>query len=252
MLCPLPRPMLDLLAFDLDGTLADTETLKAESYAWAARRLRPDVDPEAVEAAYTGSCIGRSRQEIATSLLRRFDLADAARLHDGSVEPWQSYVGLRLERYRATLSDGDLVRARACACAVALARDWQTYARSVALVTTSDARNAGLVLGALGLADVFGTVVTADDVEDTKPDPQSYRLALTRTASAAERSVAVEDSPAGVRGAVAAGLAVVAVPDRFTAGGVQALVQAGLIESGDVAAPDGLREAVACRAALVA
>ena len=240
--------MLDLLAFDMDGTLADTETLKAESYAWAAHRLRPDLDPAGVVAAYTGSCIGRSRREIATSLLHRFGLADAAREHDGSAEPWESYVGLRLERYRAVLSDGDVVRARALPHAVELARDWRTYARSAAVVTTSGAQNAALVLGALGLADAFDTVVTADDVGRTKPDPESYRLALARTASAAERSVAVEDSPAGVRSAAAAGLAVVAVPDRFTAGGIEGLVRAGLIATGDVAAPEGVRAAVARRA----
>ncbi len=242
-------PVLDLLAFDMDGTLADTETLKAESYAWAARQLRPDLDPADVEAAYTDSCIGRSRQEIASWLLLRFDLADAARQHDGSVEPWESYVGLRLERYRAMLSDGEAVRGRALGHAVALARDWRAYARSAAVVTTSGAQNAALVLGALGLADAFDTVVTADDVARTKPDPESYRLALARTASAAERSVAIEDSPAGVRSAAAAGLAVVAVPDRFTAGGVEDLVRAGVIAARDVAAPGGVRAAVARRAA---
>ena len=240
--------MLDLLAFDLDGTLADTETLKAESYAWAAHQLRPDIEPAEVEDAYT-ACIGLSRQEIATSLLNRFQLAEAARRRDASVAPWESYVGLRLERYRGVLADGDRVRAHARRSAIAQVQGAHAVARSVALVTTSDARNAGLVLGALGLTDAFDTVVTADDVDDTKPDPEGYLLALDRTASAAERSLAVEDSPAGVRGAVAAGLRVVAVPDRYTADGVQALVRAGLIEAGDVATPERLAAAVQQRAA---
>ena len=238
--------MLDLLAFDLDGTLADTETLKAESYAWAAHQLRPDVEPDAVYAAYT-DCIGLSRQEIATSLLHRFDLEDAARQHDGSVAPWQSYVGLRLERYRGMLADGDLVRAHVREHAVGLVREAHRYARAVALVTTSGAQNAGLVLGALGLADAFDTVVTADDVSDTKPNPEGYLLALSRLGADVRPSVVVEDSAAGVRGAVAAGLAVVAVPDRYTRGGVEALVRAGLIGADDVATPDTLRDVLARR-----
>ncbi len=240
-------PVLDLLAFDLDGTLADTETLKAESYAWAAHQLLPDVDMEAVEAAYS-DCIGLSRREISLSLLHRFGLEGAARQHDGSVAPWESYVGIRLAKYREMLADGDLVRAYAREHAVTLARDHATFARSVAVVTTSDAHNAGLVLAALGLADLFDTVVTADDVDDTKPDPEGYALSLSRLGARAEQAVAIEDSPAGVRGAVAAGLAVVAVPDRFTADGVQALVRAGLIEAGDVATPETLRDAVERRA----
>ena len=244
---PRPTPVLDLIAFDLDGTLADTETLKAESYGWAAHRLRPDVGPADVEGAYT-DCIGLSRQEIATSLLRRFELEDAARAHDGSVEPWQSYVGVRLERYRGMLADGSLVRARAREHAVSLVRDHGGLARRVALVTTSGAHNTGMVLGALGLADAFDTVVTADDVTDTKPDPEGYLLALSRTGADARRSLAVEDSPAGVRGAVAAGFPVVAVPDAHTRDGVQALVRAGLIGAGDVVTPETLRAAVSRRA----
>ncbi len=243
--------MLDLLAFDLDGTLADTELLKADSYAWAAHQLRPDVEQDAVRAAYT-DCIGLSRQEIATSLLHRFDLEAAARQRDGSVPPWKSYVGLRLERYRETLADGDLVRAHARTRATALVRESHRYARAVALVTTSGARNAGLVLGALGLADAFDTVVTADDVSATKPDPEGYLLALSRLGADARQSMAVEDSAAGVRGAVAAGLAVVAVPDRHTRPGVEALVRAGLIDAGDVATADTLGAAVARRAEFVA
>ena len=244
-----PLPVLDLLAFDLDGTLADTETLKAESYAWAAHRLRPDLDPAAVHRAYTDRCIGRSRQEIASSLLRQFDLEAAARARDASVEPWESYVGLRLERYRAMLADGELVRRRARAHAIALVRSGRQRARALALVTTSDAQNAGLVLGALGLAGAFDVVVTADDVESTKPSPEGYLLALARLGADARRSVAVEDSPAGVRAAVAAGLGVVAVPDRHTLGGIDALVRAGLIGRGDVATPETLDAAVARRAA---
>lgn len=249
---PSPPPVLDLLASDLDGTLADTETLKAQSYGWAAHQLKPDIDPTAVEDAYT-DCVGLSRQEIATSLLRRFDLADAARERDDSVEPWESYVGLRLERYRGMLADGDLVRAHARQHAIDLVRGGHRIARAVALVTTSDAQNAGLVLDALGLADgVFDTVVTADDVAETKPDPEGYLLALARTGSDAGRSVAVEDSPAGTRGAVAAGLAAVAVPDRYTRDGIAALVRAGLIGAGDVMAPEDLAGALALRADRVA
>ncbi len=240
--------MLDLLAFDLDGTLADTEPLKAESYAWAAHRLRPDLDPADVERAYA-DCIGWSRREISTSLLHRFGLEDAARAHDGSVEPWASYVAVRLDRYREMLADGDLVRSHARQHAVALVRDARSVARSVALVTTSGARNAGLVLAGLGLADAFDTVVTADDVAQTKPDPEGYRLALHRLGADAKRSLVIEDSPAGTRAALAAGLAVVVVPDALTREGIDALVASGALPAASVVAMSDLAETVRQRAA---
>ena len=242
----LPRPappMLDLLALDLDGTLADTEPLKAVSYGWAAHRLRPDLDPAEVEAAYP-AFVGRSRTEIARALTDRFGLAAAAAERDGTVEPWESYVALRLERYRAMLADGDLVRSRACAEAVALARGARGVAARTALVTTSDRRNADAVLAALGLAGAFDTVVTADDVGRTKPDPEGYRLALSRTGAAPAGALAVEDSPVGVRGALAAGLAVLAVPTALTRGPIRAMVAAGELDAAAVVEPTALAEAV--------
>ena len=238
--------MLGLLAFDLDGTLALTERLKASSYAGAARHLRPDLAEADVEAAYV-ECVGRSREEIATHLLHRFHLEAAARAHDGSVAPWESYVGLRLERYRAMLADGDLVRRHAQPHAIALVRRAHEVARHVALVTTSGQRNAEAVLSALGLASAFDAVITADDVTQTKPDPEGYRLALARLGVDAAEGLAVEDSPAGLRAALAAGLAVLAVPTPLTAARVAAMAEAG--EIGPPLAPEGLAAAVRQRAA---
>ncbi len=240
-------PMLDLLAFDLDGTLADTEPLKAQSYAWAAHRLLPQVDPADVVDAYT-DCVGLSRQEIATSLLHRFGLEAAAREHDPTVEPWESFVNVRLDRYRETLADGDLVREHAREHAVSLVRNAHALARCLALVTTSGARNAGLVLSALGLTGAFDTVVTADDVSRTKPDPEGYRLALDRLGADVGRSLVIEDSPAGVAAALAAGLDVLAVPDDLTRDGVRALVEAGDLPAASVVTADALSETVRQRA----
>ncbi len=250
----LPAPpglLLDLLAFDLDGTLADTEPLKAESYAWAATRLRPDLDAAAVEGAYN-DCVGLSRQQIATSLLNRFGLADAARAHDGSVEPWRSFVGLRLERYRERLADGGVLRANAHAEAIALVRRGHALARSVALVTTSGRENVTLVLAGLGLSDAFDLTISADDVSATKPDPEGYRRAIVETGSAPDRSLAVEDSPAGARAALAAGLGLVVVPDDLTREGIRALVEAGTLGRDAVLSARRLAGAVEARARAVA
>ncbi|MEM1117847.1 MAG: HAD-IA family hydrolase [Bacteroidota bacterium] len=234
--------MLDLLAFDLDGTLAETEGLKAQSYAYATRQLRPEADADAVVAAYTESCIGLSRREIATYLLHRFDLEDLARAHDASMEPWEAYVGIRLVRYRAMLADGGVVREHAREHAVALVRRAREHARRVAVVTTSGRRNAEAVLGALGLGGLFDALVTADDVARTKPDPEGYRLALSRLGAEAARSAAIEDSPAGIRGALAAGLTVFAVPTPLTEDDVAQMVETGEILA--VTPPGDLAEAV--------
>ncbi len=60
--------------------------------------------------------------------------------------------------------------------------------------------------GPLDSRERIDLVVTADDVVDGKPDPTGYRLACERLGVDPASALAVEDSPAGVRAAVAAGV----------------------------------------------
>ncbi|MFO7681063.1 MAG: hypothetical protein R6X34_13525 [Chloroflexota bacterium] len=63
------------MVFDLDGTLVQTERLKAISYAWAARILHPELEETAVIAAFK-DVVGLSRREVALGLMTRFGLTD--------------------------------------------------------------------------------------------------------------------------------------------------------------------------------
>nr|WP_277210784.1 HAD family phosphatase [Isoptericola croceus] len=51
----------------------------------------------------------------------------------------------------------------------------------------------------------FAVLVTGDQVERGKPDPEPYLVAARRLGVAAEDCVAIEDSPAGISSALAAG-----------------------------------------------
>lgn len=95
----------------------------------------------------------------------------------------------------------------------------------------------GLVSGALrdevdgalrqaGLATRFKAIVTAEDVAASKPDPEGYRVALALLNTEPplperlvhpHEAVAIEDSPAGLEAAAAAGLATVGVAQTYDA-----------------------------------
>ena len=105
--------MIRAFVFDLDGTLVETEKLKARSYGRAAVELRPDLDEGDVVAAFA-DFVGLSRQEVAVGLMRRFQLGDAARerMEEFGVEqPWRAYVRIRLRIYDSLLSDPERVLA---------------------------------------------------------------------------------------------------------------------------------------------
>jgi HAD superfamily hydrolase (TIGR01509 family) len=80
-----------------------------------------------------------------------------------------------------------------------------------ALVTMSLEINVIDILEQLPRA-YFTTIVTADMVVQHKPAPEPYLLALDLLGLSAVGSVAIEDSPAGLRSACDAGLNVIAVP----------------------------------------
>lgn len=69
----------------------------------------------------------------------------------------------------------------------------------------------------LGLVDGFEVICTADDVENTKPDPALFLMAAEKLGAAPDQVIVFEDSPNGILGAKRAEMFVVAVPNPLTA-----------------------------------
>ena len=81
----------------------------------------------------------------------------------------------------------------------------------MALVTSSHRPLADAVAARLPQG-FFGAVVSADDVQHVKPDPEPYLTALARLGTRPQSSVAIEDSPSGLASAKASGANVVGIP----------------------------------------
>jgi len=101
------------MIFDLDGTLVQTERLKAMSYARAAAQLSGGrLTEEKVIEAFK-DVVGLSRQEVAMALIERFGLEEAVRgrmAGFGVATPWQAFVQMRLLIYEAMLADPEVIR----------------------------------------------------------------------------------------------------------------------------------------------
>jgi HAD superfamily hydrolase (TIGR01509 family) len=204
--------------FDLDGTLVETERLKALSYARAARLLRPDLDEDDVLAAF-GDFVGLSRQEVAVGLMRRFGLENAARARMeefGVQKTWQAYVRIRLRIYESLLSDPERVLAVRYPHNLALLADARHRGYLTALATQSHREEALRVLGILGVRDELDVVATREDVEHGKPDPEMHLLVARELGIEPGECLAIEDSPAGIEAALAAGAQAIAVTTDLT------------------------------------
>ena len=149
--------MIDAFVFDLDGTLVQTERLKAQSYARAAVDLCPDAIEESdVMDAYAdvmdayADVVDESRRTVATTLVERFHLEEAAcdrmRSMDAVDAPWQAFVQVRLDYYEALAQDPDVLRAHRWPHALALLQRARQKRCAVALATTPRRKQACRVL----------------------------------------------------------------------------------------------------------
>ena len=195
--------------WDMDGTLVDTEPL------WNAvqRRLVEEHG-------------GRWSEGLAASLVGRPLDEGARRLRDAGLDlPGEEIIAVTMGEVARGVADAPPWRPGALELLTAQA----DAGVPGALVTMSHAPLAR-VLAEQAPAGALRVVVTGDEVRAGKPDPEAYRLALTRLAGlvpglTAADCVAVEDSPVGVGAAMAAGLPTVGVPSVLPLASGAATVQ---------------------------
>ncbi|TAK66500.1 MAG: HAD family phosphatase, partial [Dehalococcoidia bacterium] len=75
-----------------------------------------------------------------------------------------------------------------------------------AVVTSTPRENLGLILESLALAGRFQALVAEEDASKGKPDPEGFLVAAQRLAVDPARCIVIEDAPAGLRAAKAAGM----------------------------------------------
>lgn len=202
--------------FDLDGVVTDTASLHAR--AWrrmfdellAERGLRAFSDED-----YRAHVDGRSRIDGVTAVLESRGLTlPLGSPHDppGATTRWG--LAARKDRYYRDLLAAE--GAPVFASTVSLVRRLKAGGVGTALVSAS--RNAGTVLDAAGIADLFDVRVDGVDADRDglpgKPDPALFREAARRLGVEPPDAVVVEDALAGVAAGRAGGFGLVVGVDR--------------------------------------
>lgn len=223
--------MIRAFFFDLDGTLVQTEKLKAESYALAVDELTGSRSRHEEVIEHYKEYVGLTRQQIATGIMKHFDLESASSALTGKYEvneAWEAFVSIRLAHYESMLDDSDIIIDHKWPRSIELLNLARMQHCATALATMSHRDQALRVLEILNLQDAFDSVATVDDVTKGKPDPEIYQLTANRLEVDPQDCMVLEDSPAGVKAALAAGMHVVAVATPFTGA---ALKEASLLPS---------------------
>lgn len=217
--------MIRAVIFDLDGTLVQTERLKAISYSRAAAELSGNGLAEGRALEAFKDVVGRTREEVAGSLLERLGLHEAARARTaefGVALPWEAFAEIRLRIYAGMLADDALLRDHRLPQAIGLLQQTRRAGLRTALASMSHRDQVHRVLAVLGLDGAFDVVAARDDVLRGKPDPEIYHLVAGRLGLDPRECLVIEDSASGVAAALAAGMWCIAVTTEFTRDGVHA------------------------------
>lgn len=181
--------------FDLDGTLIASETIYLRAWKATAR----DIGVQLTDALYV-EFIGLNRADTISRLGKIW----------GSVRQAEQFVDLSQVHYECLVRlEGHRLRPGVKTLLEQLA----SKKIRMAVATSSHRRLALETLQATGLAHFFAAVVAGDEVERGKPHPEIFLAAAFRMGVPPEHCVAFEDSFAGTRAALDAGMTVVWIPE---------------------------------------
>ena len=183
--------MYRALLFDLDGTIAETDSLHLPTWVDTLEPYGVEVDEE----FYRDRISGRNTNEIVRELIP--DLTDEQRKSIGDAKE---------ASFRERASELEPLPGL-----VHFVERGRKLGMHIALVTNAPGENVEVILLALKLRDLFDVVVLADEVEAVKPDPAPYRAALEKTGVPADRALAFEDSVSGISSSLAAGISTVGI-----------------------------------------
>lgn len=193
--------MISAVIFDFDGVIVDSERLH-----WAA--FNEVIDEPVSWEEYLQTLIG-------------FDDRDAFKYLFPSIgkSELNELIVKKAAAFQERLADGG---AAALPGAVELI---QYLSGQIPIAVCSGALREDIfpIIGKLGVADAFDTIVTAEDTHISKPDPAPYSktwkiLSETfQTLETLSSGLAIEDTPAGIASAKGAGLKVLAVTNSYDA-----------------------------------
>jgi len=186
---------LQAVLFDMDGTLCDTEpSWIAAEHDLAARHGATWSEQDGL------ALVGRNLLDSGAYIKQRMGLPDSP------AEVVDELIGGVIRKVRelgVPWMPGALELVEACNAAGV----------PTAMVTMSYRSFAGAIVEAMPRGR-FDAVITGDEVDRGKPDPEPYLRAAEVLGVEPGGSIAIEDSPTGATSAEAAGCLVVVVPNH--------------------------------------
>jgi HAD superfamily hydrolase (TIGR01509 family) len=185
----------ELIIFDIDGLMFDTEKISFVSWKDAAARYGYQIDD-----GIFGKTIGANLTSTKDVYLKHF----------GSNFPIENIIS---ERVRIT---EEIIRLNGVPIKKGLydLLDYLDQSNIKKAVATSTSRNRALnLLKLAGIDNRFDYVLCGDEIEKSKPDPEIFLKASDKLGYSPDQCLVLEDSEAGIEAAYKAGMFPIMIPD---------------------------------------
>jgi beta-phosphoglucomutase len=187
---------MDSIIFDFDGILVDSEPAHEAAFRYACE----GVDVTFTHEEYLAHLVGFDDRDTFRAVERlrgrTFSTEELRILHAMKPHGFKKAV----EEGRVPPFPGSFELLKAARAAV-----------PIAICSGATRFEIDLVLGHYGLKGLVPIIVSADDVEQSKPSPAPYLLTVQKLGTTPDRCVTMEDTSRGVDAAKGAGVAVVGV-----------------------------------------
>ena len=171
-----------LAIFDMDGTLFDTKKVNYKAYSRALKECGFSVDID--YKYYCDFCNGNNYNVFLPVLVPKITAEAMQRVHERKKALYPRYLSYA-KKNEHLFSLIELMK-----------NEYQ-----VVMVTTASRKNVDDILNTFGVADVFDFVLTQEDVNKFKPDPEGFTLAMERARVTKEDVLIFEDSDTGIEAA---------------------------------------------------
>lgn len=176
--------------FDVDGTLVDTRQLHIDAWQRAFSEFGIELSADQIQ-----SQLGRRAIDIAKALLPEGKKDETMRVVEAK---WRIFKELHpaVQPLPKVKELFDLLNKREV---------------SLALATSATRSEAEFYVGILSLRELTGALITAEDIQHSKPDPEIFLKAAAQLGVDPKESVVVGDSPHDMEAAKKAGMFAIGV-----------------------------------------
>ncbi|MDR3589070.1 MAG: HAD family phosphatase [Negativicutes bacterium] len=187
---------LELIIFDMDGLMFDTERIAFACWKEAAYKNGYEID-EKIFAEVIGVNLAREKEIYLTHFGLQFPFEKIESERFNLAEKFLAANGVPIKRGLYELLDY---------------LDTLDIKKAVATSTSKD--RAVSLLKKAGIDRRFDYVLCGDEVEKSKPHPDIFLKVAAKLGCAPKRCLVLEDSEAGVIAAYRAGMPSIMIPDR--------------------------------------